>query len=161
MSWYNFLLFPVVELIRLCMWSLFLYFIIVMNLFLSLLYAFQCDCSLYLSHFLYLFFTICLWCFRSLSHQGFFILEVILNCCCAILSMVLRISELSWLVASMRLLVFSIGVLLNSSINCSTLLSVRLRTLFISVFGFGLGILVLSVIILWPDMYDPGIKAPM
>ena len=61
----------------------------------------------------------------------------------------------------MRLLVFSIAVLLNSSINCCTLLSVRLQTFFILALGLGLGILVLSVIILWSDMYDPGIKGPM
>ena len=50
--------------------------------------------------------------------------------------------------ASLRLLEFSVGMLLNSSVNSCTLLSVRLQKHFISVLGFGLGMLVLSVIIL-------------
>ena len=39
----------------------------------------------------------------------------------------------------MRLLVFSIAVLLNSSINCCTLLSVRLGNSFHLGFRFGFG----------------------
>ena len=69
--------------------------------------------------------------------------------------------RVSWLVASSRLLVLSIAALLNTSVNCCILLSVRLQTFFVSALALGLGMLVLSVIILWSDMYDPGTRDPV
>ena len=74
---YSFFLSVLFVLTRLCIKSCFLYLSIVTNLFHSLLNAFQCWSSLYLVHFLSLFFMIFLCFFRSLSYQGFLCLLVI------------------------------------------------------------------------------------
>ena len=60
---YGFLLYVVFAIIRLCIKSHFLYLSIVRNLFYSLLYASQCWFSLYLMHFISLFFMIFCWIF--------------------------------------------------------------------------------------------------